>query len=93
MYPCVYYRVPEFQKTNSDHLGIGKIWHATIVTIFWCNCSKILRPNLPDKSNGEHFEKINIETVITYNNISLFQIKVYLENFKLYTKFDQEKEW
>ena len=31
------------------------------------NCSKILRPNL----NGEHFEKINIETAITYNNILL----------------------
>ena len=27
-------RVPEFQKTNSDHLGKRKIRHATIVRIF-----------------------------------------------------------
>ena len=43
-----------------------------------------LRPNLPNKSNGEHFEKINIKTVITSNNISLFQTTVHLENSRLW---------
>ena len=57
-------RLPEFQETNS---GKRKIRHATIVAIFWENCSKILRPNM----NGEHFEKTNIKTTITYNNIFL----------------------
>ena len=27
---------------------------------------QILRPNLPEKLNGEHCEKINFKTVITY---------------------------
>ena len=41
-------------------------------------------PNLSDKSNDEHFENIKIKTVITYNNISLFQITAYLENSRLW---------
>ena len=57
-------QLPEFQETNS---GKRKIRHAAIVAIFWENCSKILRPNM----NGEHFEKTNIKTTITYNNIFL----------------------
>ena len=40
------------------------------------NCSKILRPNLPEKLNGKHFEKINIKAVITCNNISLWRMTV-----------------
>ena len=59
-------RVPEFQKTNLDYLGKQKIWHATSLAIFWDNFSKILRRNLPEKLNDEHFEKINIKTVISY---------------------------
>ena len=67
-------RVLEFQKTNSAK---WKICNATIAAIFWENCSKILRPNL----NAKHFEKINVKTAVTYNNIFLRQITVYyLEN-------------
>ena len=68
-------RVCDFQKTNSDHFRKRKSWHATSVAIFWDSFSKILRPNLAEKMNGEHFEKINIKTVITYilmPNYSLF---------------------
>ena len=70
-------RVPEFQKTNSDHSGKQKIWHATSVAIFWDNFNKILRQNLSEKTNGEHCEKMNIKTD---SYIPLCQIKVYLEN-------------
>ena len=68
-------RVCDFQKTNSDHFRKRKSCHATSVAIFWDSCSKILRPNLAEKMNGEHFDKINIKTVITYIpmlNYSLF---------------------
>ena len=35
------------------------------------------------KRDDEHFQKINIKIVIIYNNISLCQITVYLENSRL----------
>ena len=54
-------RVFELQKTNS---GKWKIPHAIVLAIFWDNCRKILKPNL----NGEHFEKIDTKTAITYND-------------------------
>ena len=69
----------EFQETNSEKL---KIRRATILAILWDIYCKILRPNL----NSEHFEKINIQTAITYNNIFLCQITVYLENFRLWNQ-------
>ena len=53
-------RVPEFQKAFSNRSGKRKIWHATTVTIFWDNCSKVLRPSLPEKLNSKHFEKKNL---------------------------------
>ena len=53
-------RVPEFQKAYSNRSGKQKIWHATAVAIFWDNCSKGLRPSLPEKLNGKHFEKKNL---------------------------------
>ena len=68
-------RGPEFQKTNSDHLGKQKIWHATSVAVFWDNFNNILRQNLPEKINGEHCEKMNIKIVVVYTpmpNYSLF---------------------
>ena len=68
-------RVCDFQKTNSDHFRKRKSCHATSVAIFWDSFSKILRPNLAEKMNGEHFDQINIKTVITYIpmlNYSLF---------------------
>ena len=68
-------RICDFQKTNSDHFRKRKSCHATIVAIFWDSFSKILRPNLAEKMNGEHFDKVNIKTVITYIpmlNYSLF---------------------
>ena len=79
MYPCACYpstpvSESEFRKT--------KIWHATIVAIFWDNCSKNLRPNL----NSEYFEKTNIKTAITYNNIFICQNTVYLENCRLWNQ-------
>ena len=77
-------RVTEFQKTN---WGKRKIRHATVVAIFWDNCSKILRPNF----NGEHFEKLNIKTAITYNSIFLCQITVYLENSRLWNQIWSKK--
>ena len=46
------------------------------------NCSNLLRPNF----NGEHFKKINIKTAITYNNIFLCKITVYLENSRLWNQ-------
>ena len=67
--------VCDYQKTNSDHFRKRKSWHETSVDIFWDSFSKILRPNLAEKMNGEHFDKINIKTVITYIpmlNYSLF---------------------
>ena len=67
--------VPEFQKTNSDHLEKQKIRHATSVAIFWDNVNQILRPNLIKKLNGEHCEKMNIKTAvicIPMPNYSLF---------------------
>ena len=68
-------RVCDFQKTNSDHFRKRKSCQATNVAIFWDSFSKILRRNLAEKMNGEHFDKINIKTVITYIpmlNYSLF---------------------
>ena len=56
-------RVLEFKKTNSNDLGKQKIRHASIAAIFWDNYSKILRPILPKKLDGERFKKINIKTV------------------------------
>ena len=53
-------RVPEFQKAYSNRSGKQKIWHAITVAIFWDNCSKGLRPSLPEKLNGKHFEKKNL---------------------------------
>ena len=41
--------VPEFQKTNSDHLGKQKIRHATSVAIFWDNYNKILETKFARK--------------------------------------------
>ena len=73
----------EPQKTNSDHLGRLKIWHVTILAIFWDKCSEILGPNLIEKLSGEYFGKTNIEIVITYNNTSMYQVSVCLKNFKL----------
>ena len=70
-------QVPEFRKMN---LWKRKIRHATIVAIFWDNCSRTLRPNL----NGEHLEKRNIQIAVTYNNMFLCQITVYLENSRLW---------
>ena len=69
---------PTFLKTNSDYLGKQKFWYATIVAIFWDNSSKILRPNLPEELNREHFGKINIKNVMTYNNLPN-----YIANVKL----------
>ena len=82
----------EFQKTNSDHLGKLKIRHVTILAIFWDKCSKILRPNLIEKLSGEYFEKTNIETVITYNNTSMYQVSVCLKNFKLWDQIWPKNE-
>ena len=42
---------------NLDQFGKLKIWHPISVAIYWDNFSQILRPNLPEKLNGEHFEK------------------------------------
>ena len=67
--------LPEFQKTNSDHLAKRKIRYATSVAIFWDKFNKILRPNFPAKLNSEHCEKMNIKTVVIYismSNYSLF---------------------
>ena len=67
--------VPEFQKTNSDHLRKLTIWHTTSVAIFWDNFKYILRPSLPEKLNGQHSGKMNIKTVVIYipmSNYSLF---------------------
>ena len=47
--------VPKFQKTNSDHVVKWKISHATIVAIFWDNCSKILRQNSPKENEWQTF--------------------------------------
>ena len=69
-------RVPEFEKTN---LGKLKIWYETIAAIFGGNCSKILRSNL----NSAFLEKTNTKAAITYINILLCQVTVYLENFRL----------
>ena len=85
-------RVCDFQKTNSDHFRKRKSCHATSVAIFWDSCSKILRPNLAEKMNGEHFDKINIKTVITYIHPyaklqSIWRIPDYGR------KFAQNKEW
>ena len=69
--------VPKFQKTNSGSFRKTKNSACN-------NWSKILRPNLSEKLSGEHFEKKSIKTVITYNNIFLCQITVYLENSRLW---------
>ena len=37
-------RVCDFQKTNSDHFGKQKIWHATSVAIVWDSFGEILSP-------------------------------------------------
>ena len=58
--------VPEFQKTNSDHLAKQKIQHAASVAIFWDNFDLILRPDLPKKLNGQHSEKMSIKVVVIY---------------------------
>ena len=44
------------------------------------NWSKILRPNLPEKLSGEHFEKKPSKTVITYNYMSM-------PNYSLFSEF------
>ena len=84
MYPYICYSSTRVSETNLDNSGKQKIWHAAIVAVFWDNCSKILRPNISEKLNGEYFEKINIKTVITYGNISIYQISINLENFRLW---------
>ena len=80
MYPCVCYpskRVIEnkfgsFRKTKNSAFN---------------NWSKILRPNLSKKFSGDDFEeKKPIKTLITYNNICICQITVYLENFRLWNQ-------
>ena len=71
-------RAPKFQKTNSEHLGKQKIWHAIIVAIFWDNFNKILRLNLPKKLNGEHCEKMTIKTVV---------IHILMPNYNLFGEF------
>ena len=61
---------------NLDHLEKLKIRHETSIVIFSDNVSKILRPDLPEKLNDEHYQKINIKTVIKYipmPNYSLFR--------------------
>ena len=68
-------RVSKFHKTNSDHLEKRNVRHAineqtfeTILTRFW-------KPNLPEKLNGEHCEKMTIKTVVIHipiPNYSLF---------------------
>ena len=63
---CLLLSYPSFRKRNSDHLGKRKIQHATSVAIFWDNFNNILGPNLPEKLNGEHCEKMNIKTVVIY---------------------------
>ena len=45
-----------------------------------------------DQIECRKIEKINIKIVITYNNISLCQISVYFENFRLWDQF-WSKEW
>ena len=74
-------RVCDFQKTNSDHFRKRKSCHATSVAIFWDSFSKILRPNLAEKNEWWTFWKNNHQ-----NHISLCQIRVYLENFRLWEK-------
>ena len=61
---------PSFRK----RIRKTKNWHATIVAIFLDNLSKILRPDLPEKFNGEHFEKIKIKTVITYVSMPYYSL-------------------
>ena len=66
--------LPEFQKTNSDHLAKRKIRYATSVAIFWDKFNKILRPNFPAKLNSEHCEKMNIKTVVIYISMSNYNL-------------------
>ena len=81
-------RVCDFQKTNSDHFRKRKSWHATSVAIFWDSFSKILRPNLAEKMNGEHFEKITIKTIYPYVKLeSIWRIP------DCERTFGQKKEW
>ena len=68
-------------KNCPDNLNIHTT-HATIVPIFWDNCSKTSRPNL----NGEHFEKGNLETAVPYNSIFLCQITICLESSRLWNE-------
>ena len=84
MHPCVYYlstRVSEnevgsFRKTKNSACN---------------NSSKILRPNFPENMNTEHLKTINLKNVITYSNLSLGLITVYLENFRLSDQIRPEK--
>ena len=70
-------RVLEFEKTNSRHLGKRKIQHATIEARFWDQiCPKNWVVNI--------LQKYPFKTVVTYNNICLCQITVYLENSRLW---------
>ena len=83
IYPCLGY---PSARVSENELGSS---FETILARF--------RPNLPEKLNDKNCEKINIKTVITYipiyiPNISLSQMSVYLENFRLWDQI-WSKEW
>ena len=83
--------IPERRQWRS------KFRYATIVAIFWHNCGK-LRPKLPEELNDEHVEKINIKTVIIYNNMPNVICNSYAELQFIWrildcgTKFGQKKK-
>ena len=93
---CIYFSLlseyPNFRRKELRPFRKIKSSACNIAAIFWNNCSKILRPNFPEKMNGECFEKVNIKTVILYNNISLCQTSVNLENIRLWNQI-WPKEW
>ena len=84
-------RVCDFQKTDLDHFGNWKNWHATSVAIFWDSFSKSLRPNLAEKMIGEHFEKINIKTINHIYPYAKLQSIWSIPDCGI--KFDLKKEW
>ena len=74
MYPCACYpstRVSENTCSKTKNLA-------------WNNCSNLWRQVQQDSEIK--FEKINIKTSITYNNILLCQITGYLENSRLWNQ-------
>lgn len=77
MHPCVYYL-----STRVSENEIGSF--RKIKNSACNNSSKILRPHFPENMNSEHLKKINLKNVITYSNLSLGIITVYLENFSFF---------